>query len=204
VRCRALVVGGLCAAILGGLAGDIAAQPARQPTVTASLAEEQPAIEVTSPRLRLPPRDSANESRHSSTRSQATASIWGTVGALVVVLGGLLIAAHYLRKHGPAGMRTLPSEAIEPLGQRLLSRGVTVHLLRCGSKVLLVAVGPDGARTLSEISDPVEVDLLMGACRRTDGDRPSFAKVFRRGATAPPPEPASRYNRPAVTEVDGV
>jgi flagellar biogenesis protein FliO len=113
--------------------------------------------------------------------------------ALAVVLGGLTVTARYLRRHGPKGLRALPAEAVEPLGQRLLARGVSVHLLRCGSRVLLVGVGPDGARTLSEIIDPVEVDLLTGACRRGDDAPPSFARVFRREhAAAQRLEPARR------------
>ena len=34
--------------------------------------------------------------------------------------------------------------------------------------MLLLGVGPDGVRTLAEVTDPVEVDLLTGACRRRD------------------------------------
>ena len=45
---------------------------------------------------------------------------------------------------------------------------MAVHLVRCGSRMLVLGVGPDGVRTLAEISDPLEVDLLAGACRRRD------------------------------------
>lgn len=205
MRCRALVVGGLCAAILGGLAGDVVAQPARQQVPPAKWSEVAVPVEDASQKLRLPARHAGSDSSNASTKYHASASVWGTVGALAVVLAGLVLAARYLRKHGPAGLRTLPNEAVEPLGQRLLSRGVTVHLVRCGSKVLLVGVGPDGARTLSETSDPIEVDLLTGACRRSVNDRPSFAKVFRRNTSAPPPEePGLRNSRPTYAEVDGV
>lgn len=50
----------------------------------------------------------------------------------------------------------------------MLSRGVAVHLVRCGSRMLVLGVGPDGVRTLAEITDPLEVDVLAGACRRRD------------------------------------
>ena len=41
-----------------------------------------------------------------------------------------------------------------------------VHLLRCGSKLLLVSVTPGGAETLTEVTDPAEVDRLAGLCRQ--------------------------------------
>jgi hypothetical protein len=40
--------------------------------------------------------------------------------------------------------------------------------VRCGPKILILGVGPDGIRTLSEITDPVEIDLMAGACRRKE------------------------------------
>jgi flagellar biogenesis protein FliO len=197
---RMIAIGGICAAVLGGPASDVVAQspPERTPEVK-NRGDGAP---------RLPARSTPADSAGSLTKSRATTpttSIWGTVAALAVVIGGLAIAGRYLRKHGPAALRALPHEAVEPLGQRLLSRGVSVHLLRCGTRVLIVGVGPDGARTLSEITDPAEVDLLTGACRRRDSERPSFARALRRTDSASRPiEPVAPYTRPLATEVDGV
>ena len=41
-----------------------------------------------------------------------------------------------------------------------------MHLLRCGNKLLLVSVTPVGAETLTEVTDPIEVDRLAGLCRQ--------------------------------------
>jgi hypothetical protein len=42
-----------------------------------------------------------------------------------------------------------------------------MHLVRCGHKLLLVAISTAGADTLTEITDPVEVDRLCGLCRQS-------------------------------------
>lgn len=119
----------------------------------------------------LPGRSPTNSTATTPARDRSTpqsATLWGTVAALGVVAVALFFAARWLRTHGPTSLRGLPVDAVDILGQRVLSRGVSVHLIRCGSRALLVGVGPDGVRTLSEVTDPVEVDLLVGACRRRD------------------------------------
>lgn len=139
------------------------------------------------------------------SRLPAQTSVWGSLIGLAVVVGGLLFASRWIRVHGPPGLRGLPNEAVEPLGQRVLSRGVAVHLVRCGSRMLVLGVGPDGIRTLSEITDPVEVDLLAGACRRRDEavPGPSFAQMFsREAATTRPAEVRPRRSASYPEAVD--
>jgi tellurite resistance protein len=50
--------------------------------------------------------------------------------------------------------------------------------LRCGSRILIVGSTPDGLSTLSEITDPVEVDYLAGVCSRTDAE-PGVGQAFK-------------------------
>lgn len=147
----------------------------------------------------LPARPATGNVRIKSNVSRPSSlPLWGTVAGLALLAAGLACAARWIRRHGPAVLRALPDEAVEPLGQRALSRGVTVHLVRCGQKMLLLGVGPDGVRTLSEITDPVEVDLLAGACRRRDEASPgmaAFAQLLQRspnvrGGELRRPEPA--------------
>lgn len=165
-----------------------------------------------SPRKPLPTRatPAAERAATSSARPSAV-PLWGTVAALVVMAASVVVALQWLRRHGPAVLRALPNEALEPLGQRVLSRGVAVHLVRCGSRMLLLGVGPDGVRTLAEIQDPVEVDLLAGACRRRDessGGMGAFAQLLQRSTPASKSAavdriPVPRYSG-VTTEVDGV
>ncbi len=82
-------------------------------------------------------------------------------------------------------MRGLPTEALELLGKRTLEPRASIHLVRCGPKILVLGVGPDGIRTLSEITDPIEIDLLAGACRRKDSSAKTaagFAHLMRSDA----------------------
>ncbi len=131
----------------------------------------------------LPVRNAPSSAKEPTSRAMpASTSVWGSLAGLAVVVVGMLVASRWLRVHGPSSLRGLPNEALEPLGQRVLSRGVAVHLVRCGTRMLVLGVGPDGIRTLSEITDPVEVDLLAGACRRRDetAGGNSFSQLFTR------------------------
>lgn len=212
----------VCGLTVGMLCVSMAvAQPPADPWVTPTRAVtvEAPvpsstATESGVPR-RLPSRD-APETTATPARSHGlppATSIWGTVGALIVIAAGVLVAAKWIRRNGPAVLRALPNEAVEPLGQRVLSRGVAVHLVRCGGQMLLLGVGPDGVRTLATISDPEEVELVAGACRRRDESSlkiPAFSQFLKRHTTTSEPPSASPLQSVvgrsvgAITEVDGV
>ena len=76
------------------------------------------------------------------------------------------------------------------LGRASLATRQQVHLVRCGSKLLLVSVTPTGVETLTEITDPEEVDQLAGLCR---GAQPGSATaVFRHVFQQFGREPTSR------------
>ncbi len=117
--------------------------------------------------IRLPPRSNQAESASSSSRSRSSASstgsLWTTIVSLGAIVSSLGVVGYWLRPHlGLAG--GLPPEALELLGRRSIEQKVTIHLIRCGSKVLVVGVSPEGARTLSEITDPAEVQRLVAVC----------------------------------------
>jgi hypothetical protein len=62
-------------------------------------------------------------------------------------------------------------------------------LLRIGNKMLLVAISAGGAETLTEITDPLEVDRLAGLCQQqsphssTNAFKQIFQQFARRGDT---------------------
>jgi hypothetical protein len=62
-------------------------------------------------------------------------------------------------------------------------------LLRVGNKLVLVALTPGGAETLTEVTDPAEVDRLMGLCQQTD--RHSTTKAFEQVFQSLSREPAT-------------
>lgn len=87
-------------------------------------------------------------------------------GSLAMVLGLFFLVAWCLRRRLPGGAATLPPEVVETLGRSALLGRQNLYLLRCGTKLLLVWASNDAVETLTEITDPVEVDRLAGLCQR--------------------------------------
>lgn len=107
---------------------------------------------------------------HSPGASAGTSSsdaLFTTLASLAVVLGLFFAVAWVLRRGAPPAMAALPGEVVEILGRAPLPGRQQMHLVRCGHKLLLVAISATGADTLTEITDPLEVDRLCGLCRQT-------------------------------------
>jgi flagellar biogenesis protein FliO len=142
------------------------------------------------PRLLTPREKSDNAARKAATserRASGQASLWGTVAGLFAVFGLFVGAKVWLTRHGPIGFRGLPVEALELLGRKTIEPRISIHIVRCGPKILVLGVSPDGVRTLTEITDPVEIDLMAGACRAKEAGcatQESFAGKIRT-STAP-------------------
>lgn len=103
------------------------------------------------------------------------------LGSLVFVLAIFFGLIWLLRRGLPKGARVVPSEVIEVLGRAPLVGRQQMHVVRFGSKLLLVSVSPGGAETLSEITDSSEVDRLAGICQQTQSNSATnaFRHVFR-------------------------
>ena len=115
--------------------------------------------------------------RGSSRGASGLSPIVTALGGLAVVVGLFFLVAWALRRAAPRMAGALPGEVFEVLGRAPLSGRQQVHLLRCGSKLLLVSVTPAGAETLTEITDANEVDRLAGLCEQA---RPGSAtETFR-------------------------
>ncbi|MCH7988750.1 MAG: flagellar biosynthetic protein FliO [Planctomycetes bacterium] len=112
------------------------------------------------------------------TQTAQTGSLWRTIGALLVVLALFLLGAKLWRKQIPVANIGLPTEAIEILGRKPIEPHLSVYLIRCGTRILVVGSSADGMQTLAEVTDPVEVDYLAGICRRSDQEN-SFAQSLR-------------------------
>lgn len=97
--------------------------------------------------------------------SGVASSLSALAGSLAIVLGLFFLIAWLLRRGMPKGSSMLPSEVVEVLGRAPLAGRQQMHLVRCGNKLLLVSVSGGGAETLTEITEPEEVDRLAGLCR---------------------------------------
>ncbi len=97
--------------------------------------------------------------------------------SLVIVLGAFFLLVWAMRRANPKATTNLPTEVLEPLGRSAIAGRVSLQLIRLGGKLLLVAVTPDGAETLAEVTDGEEVERLTAACRQNQPD--SISHTFR-------------------------
>lgn len=160
-----------------------AATPRRDTAVRAAVHETAAPAPPQSSRpapLSLRPRDAARRepgpAQSAANRSaSATNSLVTVAGSLAIVLGLFFIVAVLLRRGMPRSFVQLPGEVFEPLGRALIGPKQPVHLVRCGNKVLLLAISPGGIETLTEITDADEVDRICGHCRQRDPHSSSTA-----------------------------
>jgi flagellar biogenesis protein FliO len=135
--------------------------------------EGQSAASKAAPEAKLlPPRTSSAQRTTDSAASAAGAppatrypSASTLIGSTCVVLSLFFAVAWLLKRAAPRSMRNLSPSAIEVLGRAPLTRGQHVQLVRCGGRVLLLAVSTTTSQTLTEITDPEEVKSLLSACK---------------------------------------
>lgn len=96
-------------------------------------------------------------------------TLTATGGGLAIAVGLLLATTWLIRSCAPKSSRPLPKDVVEVLGRLPLGGKQMTQLIRVGSKLVLVAVTPDGAETLTEVTDPDEVARLIAACDSKSG-----------------------------------
>jgi flagellar biogenesis protein FliO len=108
-------------------------------------------------------------------------SVYTILSALAIVIGAFLIFAWLMRRGGPKPSAALPGDVVSVLGRVPLAARQFAHLLRVGNKLVLVNLTTTGAETLTEVTDPVEVDRLVGLCQQFNphSTTKAFEQVFR-------------------------
>jgi flagellar biogenesis protein FliO len=108
-------------------------------------------------------------------------SLQTILSALAIVIGIFLLFAWLLRRNGQKTGAALPAEVVGVLGRVLLAPRHVAELLRVGNKLVLVSITPAGAEPITEVSDPVEVDRLVGLCQQYNphSTTKAFEQVFR-------------------------
>jgi len=126
-----------------------------------------------------PSRAQSNDGRSRLPKSPAGAATT-VIASLAVVLGLFAIVVWLARRVSPKGNAALPGEVVETLGRAHLSGRQEMHLVRVGNKLLLLSVTPTSAETLTEITDPAEIDRLAGICLQNQPGSitASFREVF--------------------------
>lgn len=144
----------------------------------------QPQSDSETDSLPLPPRGTRSGENAPSATGRAfkpASSLATGLASLAVVLALFFAATWAVRRGLPQGPMKLPADAVEVLGRTPLANRQFAHLIRCGNKLLLVHVAPGCAETLTEITDPVEVDRLAGLCRQAhpQSTTASFRQMFQ-------------------------
>lgn len=144
---------------------DPLAAPSMAPGVRPHRTAAPATLALAPSRLPLP-----NDSRSSLAAADATRKSTSRFGntsvltALALVLGGTAAALWFGKRVGPLRRGRLPAEVFEHLGKAPLNPKLDAYLLRVGSKLVLVGVQAGEARTLTEITDPAEVQRMVAAC----------------------------------------
>jgi flagellar motor switch/type III secretory pathway protein FliN/flagellar biogenesis protein FliO len=97
--------------------------------------------------------------------------------SLSVVLGVFLLLVWMARRGRARGRGTLPFDVVETLGRAPLTGRQEMQLVRVGHKLLLLSVTPTSAETLTEITDPGEIDRLSQICQQHSSG--SMSDAFR-------------------------
>jgi flagellar biogenesis protein FliO len=146
-----------------------AADPVR-PRGPAPAQPATPANPRSEPRKLERPNAVATTPSAASKKPRSATGNWTNVfGGLVIVVALILGGAMALRKHVPLASRPLPAEVVQVLGRRSIDGRHSIQLVRCGTRILILANSAQhGLQMLSEVTDPVEVDLLAGMCKQTE------------------------------------
>jgi len=213
---KSLVVSALCALCIASPSqAQSQRQPAgrtRQQSVDHSRTTTDLQLGVTDfdrfdPPVRLTPRSVAESTDAEEKPGRSTAPIGTVIFATALLAGAIWLLGRIIRRSGYAPGRTMPVDVLEVLGSRAIDRNQVIHLIRCGSRILVVGSSSEGLRTLSEISDPVEADLLAGACRHhrsATGNSSWLPRVFRAESDSELPATAAVPTAEHVVRVQDV
>jgi flagellar biogenesis protein FliO len=117
--------------------------------------------------------------------------MYTVLSALAIVIGAFLLFTWAVKRGGRAARRRgqLPADVVSVLGRVPLTARQFAELLRVGNKLVLVSLTPNGAETLTEVTDPAEVDRLVGLCQQNNpfSTTKAFEHVFQQMSAEPTP-----------------
>ncbi len=106
--------------------------------------------------------------------------LWGRVVLYLAVLGAVLwLALHLVKKYLPGGQKLFASPGVEVLGRTHVDARRYIALVRVGERLLVVGVGPDQMRPLTEITDQAEVAEMLAVARpKAEAGKSLFQRLF--------------------------
>ena len=110
----------------------------------------------------------------------AAGSLTTIISSLAIVLGLFLCVAWVSRRGWARRKHLLSKDVVEIMGRAPLTSRQHLHLIKFANKLLLVAVTPDSAKTLTEITDPDEIVRVRSLCEQAQpgSNISSFQEVF--------------------------
>ncbi len=114
--------------------------------------------------------------RNSSGDARSTSWAWAWLP--IVLASALWWLVHRLRRGKSLDHSLLPEGVIVPLGRRAVGGGQTVQLIRIGSRILVVTPTAEGLRTLTEITDPQEVERIVSLCLQPQQGMAGIGSLF--------------------------
>jgi flagellar biogenesis protein FliO len=99
-----------------------------------------------------------------SSGSNTLQMLFSVGSSLLIVLGLFLGVAWCYRRTLNTSLGGIPKQVVSVLGRTAIAPRQQLILVRFGSKLVLVSMNQGETRTLSEITDPIEVDQLAGTC----------------------------------------
>jgi flagellar biogenesis protein FliO len=120
-------------------------------------------------------RDLADRSAKSTTRAMTT-----ILSALAIVLGVFFLVVWLTRSTNQRRWSPLPKEAVQLLGRAPLAGRQWMQLIRVGNKLVMVSVNGNQVDTITEITDPEEVEQIVALCHKNHSShfRQTFQQVL--------------------------
>lgn len=112
--------------------------------------------------------------RSPSSAAQAMTTI---LSALAIVLGAFFLVVWLTRSTNRRRWSPLPSEAVQLLGRTPLAGRQWMQLIRVGNKLVMVSVNGNQVDTITEITDPEEVEQLVSLCHKNQSSQ--FRQTFQ-------------------------
>ena len=84
-------------------------------------------------------------------------------GALAVVLGAFILLTQLMRKRNPAAT---VNALMEPLGCVQIAPKIRLHLVRLGTRILVLHISGQNVQRVTELVDPNEVEPLLATRRQ--------------------------------------
>ena len=119
-----------------------------------------------------------------SSRKQTNVWQWIATGCAFVFA---ILMTRFLLKVTASSNRGHAADVFRVLGTRELDKKQTIHLVRCGQKILVIGSNSEGLETLAEITDPGEVEQLVECCHPR-----SKNPIWKEGSNSQPDIPLSQ------------